>query len=688
MKIINSAIKLSLVTTLLASAIVTSTQTVAATVATDCNPVAVKTCGLPFPSDLFMDQETQRLHFDDAILDREITGPIRQTNTLLSQMDPSFSPAQIYNGSTGFSAAGPVLFELPSTPATKIPKDGGNIALVFDLDTGERVDMVAELSAAARKPIDPAKASSVVAIWPRSRLEFGHRYVAVLTTALKAKSGTASVDYVRSAGMDIALGLAAAQTEADDRLVEAYSESLDVLQLNGIDATNVLSATFFTVRTEQEVTGPLLHMADYIQAQPLKISALKPGKSLGTTQYALGTLYGRVDLVNFRDANGGVNAPYDPVPSATQNNVQVLMTIPRVDPGTVMPVALWAHGVGNQKEVTRTGFDRNDSGGIVSVAIDHPNHGSRYNNKIPLQQAFSKLSGPKFMTASLGVYIQASLDQVALMTAIKNNMNEALDEARPALPGLESVDTDRLVYHSLSFGSMVGVAAVAVANDIRGGFFLSGCGNLMHIFATSLFWDTNKNSFPKDASGAEVMFQMAMMQHYIDIADGINFAQYYRNPPPGRAEKKVVMQYAIDDGNVLNEISESQAILMDLPLMSQVYRATPWLRYGTSGGIDGYEDGYGIYQLPYLIPDAEAKLAEAATVEQQVAALMQQLGQPMNFSIVDLVYDILYNSYLRFKVHLTTGIPESMRKNRAWNCEVLESSPELCVRGIEPQVAN
>jgi hypothetical protein len=684
MKIISSAIKLSLVAALCASATVTNAQTIAG----NCNPVAIKTCGLPFPSDLFMDQQTQRLQFDDAIIDREITGPIRQTNTLLSQMDPSFSPAKIYNGSTGFSAAGPVLFELPGAPFNKIPKDGGNIAQLFDLDTGERVDMVAELSMAARLPADPAKSSTVVSMWPRSRLEFGHRYVAVLTTALKAKSGTASAEYSRSAGMAVALGLTPPQNDADSALADAYSESVDILQLNGVDAEQVLSATFFTVRTEQEVTGPLLHMADYIQAQPLKISALKPGKPLGTTQYGLGTLYGRVDLVNFRDANGGVNAPYDPVPSTTQNNVQVLMTIPRVDAGTVMPVALWAHGVGNQKEVTRTGFDRNDSGGIISVAIDHPNHGSRYNNKIPLQQAFTKLSGPKFITASLGVYIQASLDQVALMTAIKNNMNEALDEARPLLPGLERADTDRLVYHSLSFGSMVGVAAVAVADDIRGAFFLSGCGNLMHIFSTSLFWDTNKNSFPRDASGAEVMFQVAMMQHYIDIADGINFAQYYRNPPPGRNEKKVVMQYAIDDGNVLNEISEAQAILMDLPLMSHVYRATPWLRYGTTGGIDGYEEGYGIYQLPYLIPDAEAKLAEATTVEQQVAALMQQLGQPMNFSIVDLVYDILYNSYLRFKVHLTTGIPESMRKNRAWNCEILESSPELCVRGIEPAATN
>lgn len=685
MKIINAAIKLSLVAALFAWATAANAQTIAG----DCNPVALKTCGLPFPSDLFMDQQTQRLNFDDALVDREVTGPIRQTKTLLSQMDPSFSPAQVFNGSTGYSAAGPVLFELPALPAGKLPKDGGNVALVFDLDTGERVDMVAELSRAARMPIDLAKASTVISMWPRSRFEFGHRYVAVLTTALKEKTATGSADYQRSAGMAVALGLRAPQTDADTHLADAYSDSLDVLQLNGIDAADILSATFFSVRTEHEVTGPLLQMADHIQAQPLAISALKPGRSLGTTEYALTTLYGRVDLVNFRDANGGVNPPYDPVPSAKQDNVEVLMTIPRVDEGTVMPVALWAHGVGNQKEVTRTGFDRNDAAGIVSVSIDHPNHGARIDKNVATQQDFTKLTAdPKHITASMGTYIQASLDQVALMTAIKNSISSAFDEARPLLPELANVDPQRTVYHSLSFGSMVGVAAVAVANDVRGAFLLSGSGGLMHIMSTSLFWDLNKRAFPVDASGAEVMFQVAMMQHYIDIADGLNFAHYYRNPPEGRTAKKVVMQYAIDDGNVVNEISEAQAIVMDLPLLTNVYRATPWLRHGTSGGINTFEEGYGIYQLPYIVANAEARIARAELAQQRIGAWAEQTGTEVTFSLVDMLTSWIYNDIYRFRVHLTTGIPESNLRNREWNCEVLQTSPELCVRGIEDQVSN
>jgi len=661
-------------------------HTFAATLAGSCNPVAVTTCALPFPSDLFMDQETHQLSFDDAIIDRNTSGPIRTSKTLLSQMDPSFSPSTIFNGSTGYSAAGPVLFELPAEPASTLAKDGGDMVVVYDLDSGKKIDMVTNMSMAAHSPRDKKKASNVIELWPRSRFEFGHRYVAALTMQLKAKSGSTSVNYVRSPGMDVALGIVDAQTDAEKKLFAAYAPALDVLSIAGIEPEQIFAATFFTVRTEAEVTGPLFKMAQYITAQPLKFSGLAPGEPLDTGEYALGTLYGRVDLVNFRDSSGAVLPPYEPIASSTQDNVEVLFTIPRVDAGMSTPIASWAHGVGNEKENTKTGFQRNDAAGIVSVAIDHPNHGSRIVNSISkknLKDFASLTANPKQMMAALGVYVQASLDQVALMTAVRNNVNDAFDTVRPQMPDLAPIDINRKVYHSLSFGSMVGVAATAVSNDYLGAFFLSGCGGLMHILSSSLFWDvTNKNAFPKDATGAEVMFQVAMMQQYVDIADGLNFAQYYRNPPPGYTQKRVVMQYAIDDGNVINEISEAQAIVMDLPLLKNVYRATPWLRAG-SEGIDDYEDGYGIYQLPYIVPDAEEVLANAASTQQELEALAAQNGKTLSFSLVDFLSTLIYSDYNRFLVHLTTAIPESTLKNRAWNCQILSMPENLCTRGID-----
>jgi len=654
--------------------------TEAKTIAGNCNPVAIKTCGLPFPSDLFMDAATQRLKFDDTLIDNTIDGPIRQQQPMLAQMDPAFTPAKIFDGASGFSAAGPILFELTAAAATVLPKDGGEFVKLFDLDSGQATDIVARFSKAAKHPQDPARASDVIEIWPRSRFEFGHRYVAVLTSALRMKTASGGADFTRSNGMDIALGLRPASTQNEIALVDAYREAVAVLQNNAITPQQILSATFFTVRQEQEVTAPLLKMADIIAERDLRITALQAGKPLDTSPYALATLYGRIDLVNFRGADGGVHAPYEPIAFPAQENVEILATVPKVDPASDIPIALWGHGVGNRKEVTTLGFVRNDALGIATVAIDHPNHGSRINNLDPLQRDYLNLGTPKQIMKQLGAQVQASIDQIAVMAAVRNSIGTAFDEARSTVPALAHGDGSRIAYHARSYGSMIGVSAVAASHDVIGAHYLSGCGGLTNITASSLFWSSSKNNFPHAASGAEVTFQLAMMQQYLDIADGINFAHYYRNPPAGREPKKVAMQYALGDGSTLNEVCEAQAIVMQLPLLRQVLKPVPLLPHGEEG-IDGFEDGYGIYQLPYIIPNAEQQLQRAAQFDQQLAQSAQNQGKPPpTFSLVATLMPLLYNDYNGFRTHWNVVTRDSTDKSIDWNCEVLRIPQELCER--------
>jgi hypothetical protein len=659
----------------------------ASSIAGNCNPVAVKTCGLPFPSDLFMDSATHHLAFDDAVIDTTIDGPVRQQQPMLGQMDPAFTPAKIFNGSTGFSAVGPVLFELPAAAASALPQDGGELVKVFDIDSGQRVGIFTRFSRPARQPQDPARASHVIEIWPRSRLEFGHRYVAVLTTGLRMKTTGSTADFARSHGMDIALGLQDASSAAEIALFNAYQESLDVLQTNAITPQQILSATFFTVRQEQEVTAPLLKMADEIATRDLHITGLKPGKPLGSPLYGLATLYGRIDLVNFRDATGGVNAPYEPIAFAAQENVEVLITAPKVDPASDIPVALWGHGVGNRKEVTTLGFVRNDALGIATVAIDHPNHGSRINNRDRRQRDYTQAgANPKDVMIMLGAQIQAAIDQVAVMAAVRNSIGAAFDEARPTLPALAHGDGSRIAYHARSYGSMIGVSAVAASHDVLGAHYLSGCGSLVNIMSSSLFWPSSSQSFPRVASGAEVTFQMAMMQHYLDIADGLNFAHYYRHPPAGREPKKVAMQYALNDGSTLNEICEAQAIVMELPLLRNVLKPVPLLPHG-SDGIDGFEDGYGIYQLPYIIPNVDARLQKAAQFDARMAQLAQSQGQQPPPPFAPVLKSLLFNDYNGFKTHWNVVTPDSTKKSIDWNCEVMSIAPELCERARQAPLA-
>jgi hypothetical protein len=659
----------------------------AGSIAGNCNPVAIKTCGLPFPSDLFMDTNAHRLAFDDAVIDTTLDGPVRQQQTMLSQMDPAFTPAKIFNGSTGFSALGPVLFELPSQAANTLPQDGGELIKVFDIDSGQRVDIVARFSRAARQPQDPLLASTVIEIWPRSRLEFGHRYVAVLTTALRKKTATGTEDFTRSHGMEIALGLQPATTTRETALVDAYEESLDVLANNAVTPQQILSATFFTIRQEQEVTAPLLKMADEIAERDLHISELKPGKALGSLLYGLATLYGRIDLVNFRDNSGGVNAPFEPIAFPTQENVEVLITVPQVDPSSDIPVALWGHGVGNRKEVTTLGFVRNDALGIATVAIDHPNHGSRIDNRDRRQQDYTRAGAtPKDVMIMLGAQIQAAIDQVAVMAAVRNSIGTAFDEARATLPALGHSDGSRIAYHARSYGSMIGVSAVAASHDVLGAHYLSGCGSMINIMSSSLFWPSSSQSFPRVASGAEVTFQLAMMQHYLDIADGLNFAHYYRNPPAGREPKKVAMQYALNDGSTLNEICEAQAIVMELPLLRDVLKPVPQLPHGVDG-IDDFEDGYGIYQLPFIIPDADQRLLKAALFDQRMAELAQSQGKQPPPPFAPVLKSLLFNDYNGFRTHWNVVTRESTDRSIEWNCEVMSIAPALCERAMQAPLA-
>jgi len=664
-----------------------TTSAEAKTIAGNCNPVAVKTCGLPFPSDLFMDAETQRLKFDDSLIDTTIDGPIRQQQPMLAQMDPAFTPAKIFNGASGFSAAGPILFELPAASATVLPQDGGEFVKLFDLDSGQAINIVTRFSKAAKHPLDPTHASDVIEIWPRSRFEFGHRYVAVLSSALRKKATSGAENFTRSRGMDIALGLQPAVEAGDIALFEVYKESLGVLQNNAIAPQTILSATFFTVKQEQEVTAPLLKIADTIAERDLHISALRAGTPLGSSLYGLATLYGRIDLVNFRGSDGGVHAPYEPIAFPAQENVEVLVTVPKVDPASDIPVALWGHGVGNRKEVTTLGFVRNDALGIATVAIDHPNHGSRINNLDPLQRNYLDLGTPKQIMKMLGAQVQASIDQIAVMAAVRNSIGAAFDEARATLPMLGHGDGSRIAYHARSYGSMIGVSAVAASHDVAGAHYLSGCGGLINITSSSLFWSSSKKAFPRVASGAEVTFQLAMMQHYLDIADGLNFAHYYRDPPAGREPKKVAMQYALGDGSTLNEICEAQAIVMQLPLLRDVLKPVSLLPHGEEG-IDGFEDGYGIYQLPYIIPNASEQLQRAAQFDQQLAQSAQSQGKPPpTFSLVATLMPLLYNDYNGFRTHWNVVTRDSTDKSIDWNCEVLRIPQELCERARQAPLA-
>src|SRR5690606_14155587 len=152
---------------------------------------------------------------------------------------------------------------------------------------------------------------------------------------------------------------------------------------------------------------------------------------------------------------------------------------------------------------------------------------------------------------------------------------------------------------------LVGTAIGVVAPDLAGAYLVNGAGSLMHVLTESTFWDDmTSHVVPMDANGAELSFIVAMMQHYLDIADGNNFAHYYRQPPPGQDARPLGMHYSLGDGSMPNAATRATAELVDLPLLKEVIEPEPYLRAGDVG-VDNFENGYGLVQSGYGLEQAE-----------------------------------------------------------------------------------
>jgi hypothetical protein len=125
---------------------------------------------------------------------------------------------------------------------------------------------------------------------------------------------------------------------------------------------------------------------------------------------------------------------------------------------------------------------------------------------------------------------------------------------------------------------------------------------------------------PKAASGADAAFLLATLQQAVDMADGANYAEWFRNPPAGLglSPTPVLNIYTINDGAAYFEASERLSRLANLPLVGKTFRDVPGLAADPSGAPDGfrtahfsqitpswlyYEARVGINHLGFLAPE-------------------------------------------------------------------------------------
>lgn len=670
--------------------------------ASSCNPVAVNACGLPFPSDLFRNL-SGKYNFSDSILDRTVAGATHQIWPVKNQFPASFLPSKIFNNSNGFSALGPVLFELNIEPLHDIPADGAGHLLVFDLETDEQIPMVVSLSRVASPQKQLRERRPVIIGWPRSRFEFGRKYVAVLLKAPFDAAAGNTTTFTVSTGMQKVLN-----NKAGYAVQTAYKPALELVDRNGIARTDILSLTWFTVRTEAEVTTPMRTMVQTALSYPSMVASLEQRDSLGDPAQGLVTLKGQLSLVNFRTGDGGVYPPYEPIHDPLLSRADFVLTLPKWEQSTPIPISIWGHGLGNFKELTKSGYVMGDRLGMATIAIDHPNHGARIKpvgNKEP--SIVVAVQSPATIMHLLGMLVQATVDHSVVAHHAQQALPQAVNQWHSsAFPDLPKLDGSRVMFDGMSLGAMLGTAVGAVAPNLSGAYLVNGAGSLMQVFSESTFWDDmTSHVIPQIANGAELTFMLGMMQHYVDIADGNNFVHYFRHPPAGQDVRPLGMHYSLGDGSMPNNATLASAEIADLPLLKEIIRPEPALR-GGDVGFDDFDNGYGLVQSGYGLEQAEqvkeqikafdptrvlgldqgGLLAELAGIDLGNNVLgdladdvLGSIGSNSEINSFSKLVDMIYAGNVEdFLTHFNRGSVEAVQRSIDWRCDVLQLPADRC----------
>lgn len=582
-----------------------------------CNPVRVENCVLPYPSDFYAQQD------DNSVTGRVLNVPIEALRPeMQAEIPPSLTPETVLNGTSGFSAATTVLFELDQAPdLATLPADGGDVVVALDIDTGERIPLRVALNEYARSR-KVAAPKQVIEIYPQSRWRFGHRYVVGLTRQLKTESGA---DFTPSAGFTQALA------DNGSPLSEFYALGIERLRQAGIQPSDLISATIFTVRAEDEVTGPMRRVAAQVYAEEHPVANLRVNYLLTGPIAAI--VRGDIRLSSYRDENR--NLDY----GKTQGDeywTRFRLSIPRAAKYGSVPVAIYGHGLGVIKETDIVVALVNASEGVATVSIDQPNHGSRIGSDGGY--GIIKL-GVHNVPLQVGMTAQSPIDFMALLKAVKTSMN-SLDVMPKRLfsrlagtpetlnngDGIPDLDVNNIFYQGTSLGGVLGATFIALAPDIKGAFVQVPGVGITSILSGSALWDLAYYQLePPSADGAEALLLKAVMQHQMDYGDGINFVHYIHRPLPGNPDKKLAMSVGQGDGIVPNFSSTALAMLTDTPIIGEQLFAMPGVRVLEQ---DGFEDGNGLVQLPTLLRTGidliDALLAHGSFIQSRSTRAMRQ----------------------------------------------------------------
>lgn len=554
-----------------------------------CHPLSISTCTLPFPSNFYTQDDSdsatgKTVDLKGSLLTAEVEDKLA-----------NFSSSMAYKNASGFSAAGPVMIELPyDFDENSLPITGGQTVLVFDQDTGLALPIRSKKYHYAENNRFNQEAH-IIEIFPRARFEFGHTYTAVITNNLLNLNG-------EPASAVPALEELINQTATWDNAASMQT-ALQQLEQFGISNDKVISFVEFTIGAEKDNNEPLFNLISKLSQQE------HPVRNLKTTQINIwpyaASVTGQVRLSDFRKASGQVD--FSAESAGKDDWVDFLMMLPISSKHGKSPIAIYGHGVGVIKEtVLLTVAYANAQKGMATIAIDQPNHGSRSDQD---GGNVFKILNPEKFTRLSGMVSQSTLDMTSVLIAIQTSLSD-LDVAPSGKAwwhklwysgGIDTpdIDIDRIHYQGTSMGGVLGTSFIASAKNLKSAFLqVSGVG-ISNILTHSILFETFgfENLIPDNASAGEAALFIQLLQQEFDKGDAINFAHYIKQPIHGRSPRKLVLQYGLGDEVVYNPATLALAEITDLPLIVPSLLDIAYLRTKAD-----YEDGFGLVQNKPLLP--------------------------------------------------------------------------------------
>ncbi|MDX1587311.1 MAG: hypothetical protein R3296_00100 [Oleiphilaceae bacterium] len=550
-----------------------------------CHPLSMATCGLPFPSDHLAQPDAtsptgQRLSLGNDLIRAEVLAQLPQ--------EAGISPEAIFNGDSGFSAASPVLFEFnPDSQFADLPGDGGAQVQAWDLTTGERLPLRAAFSDYARSS-DVSAPAEVLEVHPRSRWHYGHRILVVVKQGLLEQGSDQPGFSDRLAGLP-----------ANDYLSDMQQQ----MQQLGINPRQVHSATLFTVRDRQEVSGPMEALVDRTWNSPRGLRNMEVEYlPLNTHQFARVTGEFRVD--NYRRQQGTGMVDFDASPGEQWAGFR--LTLPRAARDGAAPVVFYIHGLGANMSSDSLVTGMNAELGVATFSVNFPNHGERA--EADGGGVFDNLSVDR-LPVQVGMITQAPIDFAAAQRTLQTEL-ATLDLAGPTswrhwwgqyADGVPDLDTRRVMIQGTSLGGVLGSTYGALAPELDGAIYQVTGNGIISILSESTLWDSAFSGLmPEAANGAEALLLRGAVQQLLDHGDGINYVDRMRHPQPGRNVRPTLVLAGAGDRIVPNNSSIATALLADLPIVGEKLFPMPGVRESS----DFDPEGFGMIHYPPLVMDS------------------------------------------------------------------------------------